>query len=75
MVNVYVDSEDKKYRGNASIEIHPTSSKEEIKAQLDKALLAASFVKNPWYPVVEEQKHIGEEIEVDLTKELIKITK
>ena len=75
MVNVYVDSEDKKFRGNASIEIHPTSSKEEIKAQLDKALLAASFVKNPWYPVVEEQKYVGEEIDVDLTKELIKITK
>lgn len=75
MVNVYVDSEDKKYRGNASIEIHPTSSKEEIKAQLDKALLAASFVKNPWYPVVENQTYVGENKEVDLTQELIKITK
>lgn len=75
IVNVYVDSEDKHFRGNASIEIHPTSSKDEIKAQLDKALLAASFVKNPWYPVVENQNYEGKEIDVDLTKELIKITK
>lgn len=75
MVNVYVDSEDKKFRGNASIEIHPTSNTDEIKAQLDKALLAASFVKNPWYPVVKEQKYVGEDIDVDLTKELVKITK
>ena len=75
MVNVYVDSEDKKFRGNASIEIHPTSNKNEIKAQLDKALLAASFVKNPWYPVVENQTYVGEDVDIDLTKELVKITK
>lgn len=75
MVNVYVDSEDKKYRGNASIEIHPTSNSEEIKAQLDKALLAASFVKNPWYPIVENNEYQGQENDVDLTQELIKITK
>ena len=74
-VTVYVDSEDKKFRGSASIEVHPTSTIEEIKKQIDKALLAASFVKNPWYPVVEVNKYKGKEIEVNLTDELIKITK
>lgn len=31
MVTVYVDSEDKKFRGSAMKEIHPTSTKEEMK--------------------------------------------
>lgn len=75
MVCVYVDSEDKQFRGSATIEIHPTSSIEEIKAQVDKALLAASFVKNPWYPIVENQTGKEEPCDIDLTKELVKITK
>ncbi len=74
-VTVYVDSEDKKFRGSASIEVHPTSTSKEIQKQIDKAILAASFVKNPWYPVVENNKYEGKEIEVNLTDELIKITK
>ena len=74
-VTVYVDSEDKKFRGSASIEVHPTSTKEEIQKQIDKALLAASFVKNPWYPVVENNKFEGTDIDVNLTEELVKITK
>lgn len=75
MVTVYVDSEDKKYRGSASFEVHPTSKTEEIKNQIEKALFAASFVKNPWYPVAEEQSYNDQGLEIDLTKELIKITK
>lgn len=74
-VTVYVDSEDKKFRGSASIEVHPTSTKEDIQKQIDKALLAASFVKNPWYPVVEENEYKGQDVNVNLTKELVKITK
>ena len=74
-VTVYVDSEDKKFRGSASIEVHPTSTTIELQKQIDKAILAASFVKNPWYPVVEDNKYESTELDVNLTNELIKITK
>ncbi len=74
-VTVYVDSEDKKFRGSATKEIHPTSTKEEIKKEIESTIFAASFVKNPWYPVVEEQTAKDNGIEVDLSKELIKLTK
>ena len=74
-VTVYVDSEDKKFRGSASIEVHPTSTKEDIQKQIDKALLAASFVKNPWYPIVEENEYQGQDVNVNLTEGLVKITK
>ena len=75
MVTVYVDSEDKQFRGSASKEIHPGSTPEEIKKEIDAAIFAASFVKNPWFPVVENQTCEGAGIEVDLTAELVKITK
>lgn len=75
MVTVYVDSEDKKFRGSAMKEIHPTSTKEEMKQEIESAIFAASFVKNPWYPLVEDQISEGEGLDVDLTEELVKITK
>lgn len=74
-VSVYVDSEDKKFRGSASIEVHPTSTLEEMQKQIDKALLAASFVKNPWYPIVENNQCENSELNINLTEELVKITK
>lgn len=75
MVTVYVDSEDKQFRGSASKEIHPTSTPEEIKKEIDAAIFAASFVKNPWFPVVENQNCEDAGLDVDLTTELVKITK
>lgn len=75
MVTVYVDSEDKKFRGSATKEIHPTSTKEEIEKEIKEAIFAASFVKNPWYPVVENEKHEDAGLDVDLTEELVKLTK
>ncbi len=75
MVTVYVDSEDKQFRGSASKEIHPGSTPEEIKKEIDAAIFAASFVKNPWFPVVESQTCEDAGIDVDLTAELVKITK
>ena len=75
MVTVYVDSEDKQFRGSASKEIHPGSAPEEIKKEIDSAIFAASFVKNPWFPVVEGENCEGAGLDVDLTAELVKITK
>lgn len=74
-VTVYVDSEDKKFRGSASKEIHPTSTKEEMEREVEKLIFAASFVKNPWYPLIENIKSKENVSDVDLTSELIKITK
>lgn len=75
MVTVYADSEDKRFRGSATKLIHPTNTPEEIKKEIDAAIFAASFVKNPWYPVVEDQTCEDAGIDVDLTAELVKITK
>lgn len=75
MVTVYVDSEDKQFRGSASKEIHPGSTPDEIKKEIEAAIFAASFVKNPWFPVVENQACDDVGIDVNLTAELVKITK
>ena len=75
MVTVYVDSEDKQFRGSASKEIHPGSTPEEIKKEINAAIFAASFVKNPWFPVVENQACEDAGSDVDLIAELVKITK
>lgn len=73
MVTVYVDSDDKKYRGSATKEIHPTYSVEEIKKEIDKAIFAARFVQNPWFPLVADQQSEGNDLDVNLTEELVKI--
>ncbi len=74
MVTVYVDSEDKKFRGSATKEIHPTSTKEEIKREIENAVFAASFVKNPWHPVADAAEYQGENLDVNLSEELVKLT-
>ena len=74
-VTVYVDSDDKAFRGSATKEIHPTSTKEEMEKEIEKAIFAASFVKNPWFPVVENVVSENQEQKIDLSKELMKITK
>ena len=74
-VTVYVDSEDKKFRGSATKEIHPTSTKEEMKREIENAIFAASYVKNPWHPVAEAAEYEGENLDVNLSDELVKLTK
>lgn len=53
-LTVYVDFEeaDISYRGSSSSEIHPTMTKEEILKTIERLSFAASFVKNPMYPLV-----------------------
>lgn len=53
-VTVYKDIEEdgKKYKGSASINVHPTMSKMEIEKAIGDALFAAQFAKNPYYPLV-----------------------
>jgi predicted Zn-dependent protease len=52
-VTVYRDfeSEGKKYRGSATVDIHPTMNSNEIKKVIEDAAFAAQFVKNPYYPL------------------------
>ena len=75
-VTVYVDSEDGKFRGSATKEIHPTSTPEEMEKEIRSALFAAKFVKNPWYPVVSGTKAGEAETEAgDMDEELVRIIK
>lgn len=57
-VTVYKDFEenDTKYRGSSTLKIHPTMTNEEIKKAITDAAFAASFVKNPYYPLVKPNK-------------------
>lgn len=69
-VTVYVDYEDKgdKFKGSASIKIHPTMGDEEIKKAIDEAAFAAKFVKNPYYPLVKPSSHYKKEGVSDFSK-------
>jgi PmbA protein len=40
-------------RGEASVSIHPSMSKAEVKAAAQRAVFAASKSRNPWYPLPE----------------------
>jgi len=53
-VTIYKDIEENgnKYKGSASVNIHPTMSKAEIEKAIGDALFAAQFAKNPYYPLV-----------------------
>ncbi len=53
IVTVYRDFKEgeDRYKGSASLKILPTMKEEEIRKELDKAYYAASFVKNPYYPL------------------------
>lgn len=41
-----------KYKGSASIRIHPTMSEEEINSAINEAIFAAKFARNGYYPLV-----------------------
>lgn len=53
-VTVYKDFEEngKKYKGSASVNIHPTMNDLEVEKAIKEALFAAKYVKNPYYPLV-----------------------
>lgn len=56
-ITVYVDfTEDGvKYKGSSTTSIHPTMNEEEIEKSIKDAAFAASFVKNPYYPLVKPE--------------------
>lgn len=75
MLTVYMDSEDGKFRGSASKEIHPSMNEEEMKASIDSLIYAASFVKNPMFPLVcDVQEEVSYE-PIDIHAQLVKLTK
>lgn len=53
MLTIYKDfeAEGTKYRGSYTTEIHPTMKEAEIKEIIDKAVFAAAFVKNKYFPL------------------------
>ncbi len=49
---VYVDTPgEPKTRGAYSLNLHPTASDSELAAAVDRAVRAASGMRNPWYPI------------------------
>lgn len=62
-VTLYKDFEEnlKKFRGSSTTIISPAMNKSEIVEVLEDAALAASFVKNPYYPIISktENKSVG----------------
>ena len=57
-VVIYRDFEDngKKMRGSANIQIFPEMTQEDVDKAVSGAYYAASFVKNPYYELVEGKK-------------------
>ncbi|MCI5650559.1 MAG: metallopeptidase TldD-related protein [Fusicatenibacter sp.] len=74
-VTVYVDSDDQKYRGSATKEIHPTCTSAEMQKEIASALFAAKFVQNPWYPIVSGHSCKAVGLDVDLNEQLVKIVR
>ncbi len=58
-VTLYKDTEENgtKFKGSSTTKISPTMSAEEVKEALEVAALAASFVKNQHYDLVEKQDY------------------
>jgi len=53
-VTVYKNFEEdgNKFTGSSSTNIYPTMGEDEIKEKLEETAFAASFIKNPYYPLV-----------------------
>ena len=64
------EEDGKKYRGSTRIFIEPGMTPEEIEKKIRDAAYAASFVKNPWYPLPE--KTVSERVASD--SDLAKMT-
>lgn len=75
MLTVYMDSEDGKFRGSASKEIHPSMNEEEMKASIDSLIYAASFVRNPMFPLVKDIQEEANYEPIDIHAQLVKLTK
>ena len=58
-VTLYKDFEEdlKKFRGSSTTIISPAMNKSEIAEVLEDAALAASFVKNPYYPIIKKTEN------------------
>ncbi|MBN2658553.1 MAG: modulator protein [Spirochaetales bacterium] len=59
-VTLYKNFEEEgvKYTGSATFELSPEMTEQELVSRFETGLLAASFVKNPYYPLVEPTDRI-----------------
>lgn len=55
------DEEGKRYTGSASVNVSSAMNEDQISSILEKGVLSASFVKNPYYPMVEPSKKVQPE--------------
>jgi len=67
---VYVDFTEgsEKYRGSSSLSLSPLLNTNELTEAIEGAVFAASFVKNPWYPIAEAYSKVFPFQKIDLKK-------
>lgn len=70
-VTVYSDftEEGTSYRGSSTTCIHPTMNPEEVRKAIQDTAFAASFVKNPYYPLVKPASIGAASLESNFAKE------
>lgn len=69
-----------KYKGSSITKIAPTMTYEEVSQKLDNAILSASFVKNPFYALVNPTKDVAPKLiskfsNGDITQSIIGLVK
>lgn len=70
-LTLYKDFEEngKKYRGSATISLHPTMDDEEIIKEINDAIFAAGFVKNEYYPLVKPSEGVPPETKTSFSED------
>jgi PmbA protein len=63
------EEDDQKYMGSSTVSISPTMEKSDVEKILEKAAYAATFVKNPYYPMAKPSEKEAMAIESQFSKE------
>ncbi|MBQ1315386.1 MAG: hypothetical protein IIY57_04260 [Erysipelotrichaceae bacterium] len=67
-LDVYMDKETEngRFRGKASCEVHPNETDEQIRAKIEKLKFNALLAVNPYYQLVKDEKYREERVRHDL---------
>lgn len=74
-LTIYVDNEDKTKRGSSTKEIYQDETEDDIRQDIENMKFNALLAMNPYYPLVENQKHFEEKSKIDLLDSLKNVIK
>lgn len=74
-LTIYVDNEDKTKRGSSTKEIYQDETEDDIRQDIENMKFNALLAMNPYYPLVENQKHFEEKSKIDLLDSLKNVVK